>query len=171
LSAEESLSKRRNGFFERRRKKKIWEKVVEFMDEYFPEMKELTEKSDKENVEYGFMMCESTNKLFPGRTCKGDECELDIKDCSIGKKFGNFHTHPSSIAEPSVSDVAFATLRSHKVICIGGGMGEDRKICCYYVTPEARKMKWDLVDKVERGEGHEHSPEETYEEIRCIPFR
>lgn len=146
-----------------KRKETLTRKVEQFMEEYLPEMQDLLSKSREEGVEYGFLICESKKKMFPGKPCRGNFCGVVVSDCSVGKAVGVYHTHVYSSPAPSLGDVLSLIQRDKKIACIGSL--ETNEICCYYL-----KETGELVNEEELTglELLAKAPPETYETIKCI---
>jgi len=89
------------------------------------EMKNLVNKTSKDNIERGFNLCETPGKkdIQIASKCIGNFCSLELSEskCKPGdKEFGSFHTHPSSdVNFMSSSDIYSSHLNKEKVSCIG----------------------------------------------------
>lgn len=98
-------------------------------------MKKNLKKSEEINKEIGFNLCQvdGNNDLKDENYHIGTEDSIYFSvKCDIGKKVGEFHTHPKGFSQPSLNDLHNAC--SEGIECIGGA--KDKKIVCY-----VRKLK------------------------------
>jgi len=99
-----------------------------FDKQIIKQMHTTTQKSDRDEVEYGFFLCKRKSRLVKGRTIIGDEYhipdylwEKDEVQCPSGTlEVGSFHTHSNIDPYPSQMDIAAATFEDHLISCIGG---------------------------------------------------
>lgn len=101
-------------------------------------MKDLIQKTQIDNTEYGATLCTDSNRNIEAiNVCKGEFCGVKINDkiCPPGKiKVGEFHTHPPmeippfSPSEPSSFDWFTWIDDNHYISCIGT---PEMRIDCY----------------------------------------
>lgn len=100
-------------------------------------------KSEKEKREYGIMFCSDTdippfgNITYP-ELCIGNECNVDINDCTGKKQIGTFHTHPHTktgkdIGNLSGGDIYGTVSHRQSFSCIG--LIEDNRPTIKCFTP------------------------------------
>ncbi len=86
----------------------------------FNKLKEIILKSEKENREYGFRICNNDNGNIEFTSlCIGNSCKLDIDRCGDKKDIGNFHTHPGGIDYLSDKDIQHSINDDEDFSCIG----------------------------------------------------
>lgn len=105
--------------------------------------KELTETYDIQELlgEAGCPICEKDGNYFLGE-CEtpptGAGCRINYPYCESkgARAIGGFHTHPLGGTTPSLPDLECSVSQKEEVFCIGGRIGDKRKVTCY--TPEQR---------------------------------
>lgn len=116
------------------------------------------EESRKTGKEIGFYICGNKDKNFPGPKCIGEECKLEIKNCTPSPPIASFHTHPGeSLGLPSAGDL-ISGAEEAAISCIAGAEEiERRTVCCYKpkreITPLLSPLKSvppKFIDLVER---------------------
>ncbi len=115
-------------------------------------MKSILHKSSQSRTEMGFTLCADKNNTLKARNiCTGEDCTVCILGkCDKPEKFaGAYHTHPTSYAIASASDLIFCG--TTPITCIGGEF--DKRIKCYnwkhkHITDEKFN---DIVTKLNNG--------------------
>ena len=90
---------------------------------YEPIMWDIAEKSRKEKVEYGFVLCWDKDKktsFMNQGICKGKDCEVLLPRCQWPDQFATIHTHPKHGGWiPSPGDVLDSFRNDDAVFCVG----------------------------------------------------
>jgi len=131
-------------------------------------MKSILQKSAETKTELGFTLCADKNNTLQARNiCTGEDCTVGILGkCDKQEKFvGAYHTHPTSYAIASASDLIFCG--TAHITCIGGE--RDNKIKCYtWKHKQITEEKYNtLITKLNSGIKEIDDP--TYEKnFQCI---
>lgn len=68
-------------------------------------------KTAKDGNEHGFLMCDTSMGIAPGKTCTGNNCSINLEDCGGLPTVGGFHSHPT-VASFSMSDYLIGIKRA-----------------------------------------------------------
>jgi hypothetical protein len=119
--------------------------------------KNLIQISETKGREYSIALCKKNGQIYPGKICKGIECEVGIRGCEAGENIGSFHTHPWSaelmrsiistikkaveeLSEFSPTDIYSAISSGSRFECIGfttEPMGKKKIIKCIEFLKES----------------------------------
>lgn len=86
---------------------------------YHKQMEQEIWKSFKSLRERAFPFCEKDEKIFPGKTIKGEFLQVEAPTCTEGKTIGVFHTHPPSQLNISYGDYLASFTAGHRISCVG----------------------------------------------------
>ncbi len=95
--------------------------------------------------EAGAPICEKDGTFFLGDVTEpetGAGCRIDRAYCASkgAKTVGTFHTHPLGGTTPSLPDLQTSANEKEELFCVGGRIGDKRKVTCY--APGPRVTAW-----------------------------